>query len=643
MFCLNKNLTEEFSKRLKSGEINPQKLSDMTSKERREYFSSFLGENNAQHVNALFESKLLLQSQQQGIINWAKQLSGIKPEVQRDIISRVNKMTEILTPDSQDAFLEDLAAHRLGVAVTMDEAGQIASLAKDVNISKAAIKKDSPIGSPDRLAYGRSKVAFDDYVNGLKDEAKAKELREYLKPSNWLEAVSNVAGFAKSVKASLDNSVIGRQGIKTLFTHPEIWLKNSKQTFVDMYKTYGGEDVMREIRADVLSRPNALNGLYRKERLAVGVHEEAYPTSLPSKIPVVGRAFKASETSFTGFQYRTRADVFDKLVEIADRTGAEIKGLGKLSNSLTGRGDLGNLEPNANTLNNLFFSPRFLKSNIDALTGNTLDYAKMGNFSRQQAAINSLKIIGGIATVLGIAKALDPEAVELDPRSSDFGKIKVGNTRFDVSGGMSSLVILASRIISQSQKSTSTGIVRKLNTGEFGQPTLLDLLVNFSAGKASPAAGVVLDSLRGRDFKGEKTTLTGSALNLFTPILIQNADELSKDPNSANMLVAMIADGLGIGTNTYSAKTNWDISDSKELEGFHKKVGDKVFKEANDRFNDQFNKWFSEARRSMTYKNLSDDDKQRAINGERKNIKEKIFREYKFRPRYEKQKKIPKI
>lgn len=643
MFCLNKNLTEEFSKRLKSGEINPQKLSDMTSKERREYFSSFLGENNAQHVNALFESKLLLQSQQQGIINWAKQLSGIKPEVQRDIISRVNKMTEILTPDSQDAFLEDLAAHRLGVAVTMDEAGQIATLAKDVNISKGAIKKDSPIGSPDRLAYGRSKVAFDDYVNGLKDEAKSKKLREYLKPSNWLEAVSNVAGFAKSVKASLDNSVIGRQGIKTLFTHPEIWLKNSKQTFVDMYKTYGGEDVMREIRADVLSRPNALNGLYRKERLAVGVHEEAYPTSLPSKIPVVGRAFKASETAFTGFQYRTRADVFDKLVEIADRTGADIKGLGKLSNSLTGRGDLGNLEPNANTLNNLFFSPRFLKSNIDALTGNTLDYAKMGNFSRQQAAINSLKIIGGIATVLGIAKALNPESVELDPRSSDFGKIKVGNTRFDVSGGMSSLVVLASRIISQSQKSSSTGIVRKLNTGEFGQPTLLDLMVNFSAGKASPASGVVLDLLRGRDFKGEKSTPAQSAVNLFTPIMIQNAVELAKEPDSANMIVAMIADGLGVGTNTYSAKTNWDTSDSKELEGFHKKIGDKVFKEANEKFNNNFNKWFSEAQRSMTYKNLSDDDKQRAINRERKNIKEKIFREYKYRPKYEKQKKIPKI
>lgn len=643
MFCLNKTLTQEFLKRLKSGEINPEKMASMTSKERREYFKSFLGENAAQQVNALFESKLLLQSQQQGIINWAKQVSGMKPEVQRDIISRVNKMTEILTPENQDAFLEDLAAHRLGVAVTMDEAGQIASLAKDVTTQKQAIKENAPIGSPERLAYGRAKVAFDDYINGLKDEAKSKKLREYLKPENYLEAVSNVAGFSKSIKASLDNSVIGRQGLKVLFTHPEIWLKNSKQTFVDMFKTYGGEDVMREVRADVLSRPNALSGLYRKEGLAVGVQEEAYPTSLPSKIPILGKMFKASENAFTGFQYRTRADVFDKLVEVADKTGADIKGLGKLANSLTGRGALGNLEPNANTLNNLFFSPRFLKSNIDALTGQTLDYAKMGKFSRQQAAINTVKIIGGIATIMGIAKALNPDAVELDPRSSDFGKIKIGNTRFDVSGGMSGLVVLASRIITQSQKSSSTGIVRKLNTGEYGSQNLLDLLVNFSAGKASPAAGIVLDLLRGEDFKGEKATPAGAVSNIVTPIPITNAMELAKDPDSANMLVAMIADGLGIGTNTYSAKSDWSTSDSKSLQQLHEQLGDKGFEEANEKFNDAFSEWFSEAQRKMEYKNLSDEDKQKVINNKRQDLKEKIFREYKFKPKEEKQKKLPKI
>ena len=123
MWCLPKNLADTFLNKLRSGEITPEKLSDMTSKERRSFFAEFMGEENAKKSNALFESKLLLKDQQRGIVTWAKQAAGMKPQITRDILSRVNKMTEILTPETQDAFLEDLAAHKLGVAVTMEEAG----------------------------------------------------------------------------------------------------------------------------------------------------------------------------------------------------------------------------------------------------------------------------------------------------------------------------------------------------------------------------------------------------------------------------------------------------------------------------------------------------------------------------------------
>ena len=80
MLCLPKFLVDKFLEKLKSGEIDPAKLTDMTSAERNSYFSSFMGETNATKVNALFESKILLKNQQQGIINWAKQVTGIKPK-----------------------------------------------------------------------------------------------------------------------------------------------------------------------------------------------------------------------------------------------------------------------------------------------------------------------------------------------------------------------------------------------------------------------------------------------------------------------------------------------------------------------------------------------------------------------------------
>lgn len=634
MFCIPRNLTEVFLEKVKSGEINPEKMASMTSKERRDYFASFLGEANAKQVNALFESKLLLQNQQQGIINWAKQVSGLKPEAQRDILSRVNKMTEILTPETEAAFLEDIAAHKLGVTVTLGEASRISELAKTTAEAKADLEKGG-----DRFRYGRARVAFEDYVNELKTDADKKTLLDRVK--NPIGSAIDFAGLTKSLKASLDNSVIGRQGLKTLITHPEIWYKNSIQSFKDIVDTFGGKEVLDEVRADILSRPNSLNGLYKKEKLAVGVTEEAYPTSLPEKIPIIGKAFKASEAAFTAFQYRTRADVFDKLVDIADKTGADIKGIGKLANSLTGRGNLGALEPAANVVNNVLFSPRFLKSNIDTLTAHIGD-KNIGAFARKQAAINRIKIVGAVGVVLSIAKAVNPDSVELDPRSSDFGKIKVGDTRFDISGGMAGLVTLAARLITQSSKSTSTKTISKLNSGKYGSKTGLDVFLNFLENKASPGAGVILDILKGDDFKGNKTTIAGEAQNLLVPIDITNFDELRNDPNSANILLSMISDGLGVSTNTYNSNVDWSLKGGAELNQFHARIGDDKFKEANGVFNDRFSKWLEKANASDRYRKLDDEEKQNVITEERSKIKENIFREYGFHYKKE-SKRLPNI
>lgn len=537
MICLPPKLTKLFREKLKDGTINPEKISKMSSEERRTFFTEFLGENNAKEVNALFESKLLLKSQQRGIITWAKRVAGMKPEIQRDILSRVNKMTEVLQPENERAFLEDLAAHKLGVTVTMEEAGKIAELAKVVAEKKEGIE------------YGRAKVAFANYINELKGSIKKK-----LTPQ---EVAVEIAGTAKSLKASLDNSAIFRQGWKTLWTNPQIWWKNALQSFGDIWNTIGGKKVMDEVNAEIISRPTY--NLMKKAKLAVGSIEEAFPSQIPEKIPVLGRIYTASQNAFTGFVYRTRADVFDKYIDIAKKSDidltdkAELESIGKLVNSLTGRGSLGRAEPAAQIVNNVFFSPRFLKSQIDVLTAHQFQKG-VTPFVRKQAAINLIKIIGGTAAVLTIANAINPDSVEEDPRSADFGKIRIGDTRFEVTGGMASLVTLAFRLIQSSTKSSTTGKVTELNTGKFGAPTGKDVLYNFFENKLSPAVSVMKDILEGETFKGEKPTLIEEVKNLLMPIPITNFMELKDNPNSANIILAMIADALGIGTNTYSKK-----------------------------------------------------------------------------------------
>lgn len=562
-FCLPKQLTDVFIKALKSGELDVAKLADMSSAERNTAFSKVLGAEAGKATNALFESKLLLKNQQTGLINWIKKLTGITPTVRRDMLAKVERLGSVLEPDSEKAFLADLVEQRLGTQVSSSEAAEIARLAKDVNEAKAVMEQSTrrEVGGPatkEENAYGKAKVAFGKYVSDLRNSADSLTLKERLQPGNFGKNVSDLGGTAKSLKASLDDSAIFRQGWKTLFTHPKEWLKNAAKTFSDAVRQFGGKEVMEETQSYIQSHPDYEAA--QKAKLDTGTTEEAFPNHVVEKVPLLGRLYKASEAAYTGFVYRQRMDIFSKYLQIAKKSGLditdknELESIGKLVNSLTGRGHLGQVgERAASAVNNVFFSPRFLKSNIDFLTAHQFQKG-VTPFVRRQAAQNLVKVIGGTATILGIANAVKPGSVELDPRSSDFGKIKVGDTRFDVTGGMGSILTLAARLLTLSSKSSTTGKINALNSGKFGAQTGTDVLYNFAEGKLSPTAGIVKDLLKGQDFNGNKPTVLNEANQLLTPLPITNAIELYQDPKSAGVLAGTISDALGIGTNTYAPK-----------------------------------------------------------------------------------------
>jgi len=641
MYCLPKHLANKFIDGLKDGSISPSTLSEMSSQERRVFFQTFMGEIHAKYTNSLFESKLLLKNQQQGMITWAKTVSGMKPEAQRDILSKVNKMTEILNPATEKAFLEDLVAHKLKTRVTIEQANRISELAK-----LTADKKEARDKGGDRLEYGRAAVAFGNYVNGLKEDAKKMTISEQLKPGQWVKGAVNIGGIARSLKASMDNSALFRQGWKTLWTNPGIWTKNAIKSFGDIGKTIGGKNVINEVKADIVSRPNY--DRMRKSKLAIATIEEEFPSGLPEKIPVLGRLYKASQDAYTGFLYKQRADIFDKYMEIAERSNIDIddktqlESIGKLVNSLTGRGALGVLEPSANIINNVFFAPRLLKSHIDVLTAHIGD-PKVSAFAKKQAAVNLVKIVSGTAAILVIAGAAMPGSVEWDPRSADFGKIKIGNTRFDVSGGMASVITLAARLITNSTKSSTTGLVKELGTGEFGASTRLDVIYNFFENKLAPMYSVIKSLATGRDFEGKKPTLGSILRDLFAPIITTNYQELKDDPESADMLLAMMAEGTGISTSTYSGNVDWSQNPGVVLQQFKEKVGEKRFKLLNEEFNNKFNLWFKLMQTNSKYKALSDEDKQKVITKKKTEIKNDIFKKNFFKYKSVPTKKLPNL
>lgn len=586
-FCLPALETKRFIEAMRTGLISPEKMTSMTSEQRVSLFEDLVGKEFAKPVNALLESKFILKDQKRGMVTWAKQVAGLKPKTRTDLIARINRMEKALDADSHQTFLRDLAEQRLGFAVTFDEAQLITQSARAIEVARSKIKEGvTAPDDPARLDYGLRAHALDEYIKALKKEDIA--VKDWLmSPDRWID---DVGGTIKSFKASLDDSFFGRQGLKILFNRPGTWFNAFVKSFGDITKELRGADAMAPVKADIFSRDNALNGKYQAAKFDLGIDfEEAYPSSLPRKIPFFGRLYKASESAFSAGALRMRADYADFMIKEMEANGintldpVQMRPMGEFVNSMTGRGHLGRLEGVGHVTNILFFSIKFLKSNIDVLTappklammtaGKLMgkQYTAGEIFTRKQAAKATLRIITGMATILAIADAMNPGSVEWDPRSSNFGKIQVGKTRFDVTGGLSALVVLAARLAPTRHKgdwghwmkSATTdkysqlldwemegGMLMPKAPKKFGARTLGDVFSDFLTSKFSPLLSIIRDIGRGEHFGGEQVTSKTVARELVAPITFSTWQDLQK-PGAAPALAAMLAEILGIGTSTY--------------------------------------------------------------------------------------------
>ena len=552
-FCLPRFESEKMLAALRGGKIVPEKLMNMSSAERRSYFEEIVGKENAPEVNALFEQKLLLKDQKRGLVSWAKQITGIKEVTRKDILSNIERMEKVLTPENERAFLNDLAAKKLGTEVTFEEATSIAKMSKEAAEAKDAVPADSPVRSKERMDYGTKLVNLQEFVNQLKGAEKVGKIEAF-------------AGATKSLVATLDNSFQFRQGIKLLYTHPTMWFPAFLKSWRLVKDSLMGQDPMLLVRADILSRPNALNGKYEAMKADLGVKmEEPFPSAFPEKIPVIRRLFKASENAFTGTALRMRADYADQLIAKGEAYGLDMKnpanavGLGRIANAITGRGYIGLTKEQARATNALFFSVRFFKSNWQTLTAHLFDpMVRKNPVARKEAAMNLAKIIGTTAAILWIAKQSGLD-VETDTRSTKFGQVCYNDSCFDITGGMRGIVTLASRMVPTEHngkwgwwsKSAASGKYNQLSTGKFGALDPLDYLFSFGLGKLSPAAGLFRDVLKQEDYKGDKIDYTKATLGLFTPISIQTGTQLWNNPDSAPFIASMILEGLGFGLTQY--------------------------------------------------------------------------------------------
>lgn len=366
-----------------------------------------------------------------------------------------------------------------------------------------------------------------------------------------------LANVPRSLLSAFDFSAPFRQGIVTSVRYPKEFFGN----FKGMFKAFGDEKAYKLTMESIANNKNYdlmnKSGLALTDMDALTSREEDFMSSYAEKIPLAGRGVRASGRAYTAFLNKTRADVFNKLVKDAEAQGLDVEDANKLTkdiakfvNSATGRGSLGPLESSAAGLNAVLFSPRLWASRINLL--NPVYYAKLEPFARKEAIKSMAGLAGAAATVLSLAAAAGAE-VELDPKSADFAKIKVGDTRYDILGGFQQNIVLAARMITGEKTNSVTGEKSTLGEG-YGDPSRFDLAIDFAKNKLNPVAGFAGKLLEGKTPAGEPINPAAEFGKLFVPLNAQAAKDLYDSQGPLGVLMA--APGLlGFGSQTYGDST----------------------------------------------------------------------------------------
>lgn len=406
------------------------------------------------------------------------------------------------------------------------------------------------LGAEGGVVPTKGEISLLDEVFGKEFTTALLEKRSLME--KLMATLGDVLNVPRSLMASVDLSAPMRQGI-FLVGHPKQW----SSAFGGMFKSFGSEKAYQGILDEIASRPTYK--LMRENRLAItkpnsalAGGEEAFMSNLAERIPGVGKLIKGSDRAYSAFLNKLRADVFDDLVKKGKdlNLGDDKEFLTSVTsfvNAATGRGNLPKfLEGSSQALNGVFFSPRLMASRLNLL--NPAYYAKLHPTVRKEALKSLLTFAGTGITALSLASLAGAE-VGTDPRSSDFGKIKIGNTRYDIWGGFQQYIKLASQLITGKLISSTTG--KEYTLGEGYKPlTRAGIVAKFFQSKESPIASFVMSMLEGTNAIGDKFSLPEETIGRLMPMMIQDMYDLQKEWGPKGILMG-IPGIFGVGSQTY--------------------------------------------------------------------------------------------
>lgn len=404
-------------------------------------------------------------------------------------------------------------------------------------------------------------------------------------PRKMLDAGKEALNTSRALKTSLDLSAVFRQGAFIVFAHPirgamafpEMIrsLKNEKSAFDIMENIKAHPDYADAMRDKLfISEPDVISLKAQEEALMSRWINEPLPKAVRD-IPVAGKALEggrqvvtATQRAYTTFLNKLRMDSYAAMKKTLSADGKTLtpeqgRAVTNFINVATGRGEVGRAADAMVGLNSMFFAPRFVLSRFQLLGMQPL---MKGKGARKLIATEYARSLAGLGTLYGLVYATGMGEIEADPRSPDFGKIRIGNTRIDPMGGLSQASVFVSRLATGENKKDDGTIdplrkdyrlpnlfreIPRHDEPGYGKATTASVMGKFLRTKLAPAIGTGIDLATGQNVVNEPVTPAGAAVGMVTPLSFGDIADTLEEQGMARGTALSLVSLLGMGMQTY--------------------------------------------------------------------------------------------
>lgn len=374
----------------------------------------------------------------------------------------------------------------------------------------------------------------------------------------------------QAFKQAWDFSFHLRQAAKSGFRNPQEWW----DSLVADWRSFRSEKVAQEYDATMKADPRTVKVITEAgiKDVPYGTVSDEFMGNLRSLDAGDDEFFmskaahklgtRPSERGFITAGNKMRHDVGWKMIQrVIANEGAiapeRLRAIGNLNLRLTGRGELGRSNI-AGLLRAVEWAPGYRVSGPQA-------FAQLFHpdaFIRRQAAENLAAWFAGGTGMMGLAY-LSGKTVGVDPFSSEFGKIRVGNTSYSIWGTDQVLARTLAQMI-KGEKHTREGSVIPVNLGNAAW--------NYVRSGLDPVVGTAVDIKEGKNIVREPRTFkTGEGRKeLFLdqlPLAVQDIRKIWENDGPLQALASAPFIALGGGATSYTQDAGYKAKSMPKYEG----------------------------------------------------------------------------